>query len=130
MSDKWDKLNKELDDALNSMTKEDWVEMEKKQSKRVKIKRTEGTPIDMSHWYENQRKREEAENKKRAEEKLAEETRINQIECPVCKSTGKIHYVKRNSNGIMGPGHSSWVTEEYLICKSCGIHYSDVSKFK
>lgn len=97
-------------------------------SERVKIKRSEGIPIDMSNWYENRRKREEEENKIKTEERLTEKTRIDQIKCPVCKSTEKIHHIKRNSNGVYGPGRSSWIEEEYLICKGCGVHYSDTTK--
>lgn len=97
-------------------------------SKRVKIKRTEGTPIDMSNFYANQKKREQAELERKRLEAEQEKNRIGEIKCPVCKSTDKIHHIKRQSNGIYGPGHSSWVTENYLICKSCGVHYSDVSK--
>ena len=63
-------------------------------------------------------------------EKEQEEERINKIECPVCKSTDKIQRIKRKTNGIIGPGHSSWVTDDYLVCRSCGIHYDDVSKLK
>jgi len=101
-----------------------------KESKRVKIKRTEGTPIDMSNFWTNRKKQELAEQERKQKEREEEKERINKIECPVCKSTDKIHHIKRNSNGIMGPGHSSWVVEEYLICKGCGIHYSDTSKLK
>lgn len=101
-----------------------------KESKRVKIKRTEGTPVDLSNWYANQKKRELAEQERKRKEREQEEERINKIECPVCKSTDKIHRIKRKSNGIMGPGHSSWITDDYLVCRSCGIHYDDVSKLK
>lgn len=101
-----------------------------KESKRVKIKRTEGTPIDMSNWYENRKKQELAEQERKRLESEKEKNRIDEITCPVCKSTDKIHHIKRQSNGVYGSGYSSWVTENYLICKSCGIHYSDISKFK
>ena len=100
-----------------------------KPSKRFKIKGSENwTPIDMSQVYKNieeSRKREQ-EQKRTEEEK--EELRIKKIECPICKSTDKINHIKRDNNGIMGPGFNSWVTEEFLICKSCGIHYSDITK--
>ena len=99
-------------------------------SKRVKIEGIKGEPIDMSNWYVNQKKRELAEQERKRKEREQEEERINKIECPVCKSTDKIHRIKRKSNGIMGPGHSSWVTDDYLVCRSCGIHYDDISKLK
>jgi hypothetical protein len=99
-------------------------------SKRVKIEGIKGEPIDMSNWYANQKKRELAEQERKQKEREQEEERINKIECPVCKSTDKIQRIKRKSNGIMGPGHSSWVTDDYLVCRCCGIHYDDVSKLK
>lgn len=101
-----------------------------RESKRVKIKRTEGTPIDMSLVHINMKKREEAELERKRLEREEEEKRINSIKCPLCTSTNKINHVKRGSNGIYGPGHSSWITEEYLICKDCGVHYSDLYKIK
>lgn len=99
-----------------------------KESRRIKIKGSEGTPVDMSNWYENQRKRQNAERERKIREREDEKKRIESIECPLCKSTDKIHHIKRQSNGIYGPGHSSRVTEDYLICKGCGIHYSDINK--
>jgi hypothetical protein len=101
-----------------------------KESKRVKIGGIEGTPIDMSNWYENRKKQELAEQEKKQKEKELEQERIDKITCPVCKSNDKIHHVKTKNNGIMGPGFSSWVTDEYLICKSCGVHYTDITKIK
>jgi C4-type Zn-finger protein len=99
-------------------------------SKRVKIEGLKGEPLDMSNFWENRKKQELAEQEIKRKEKEQEEERINKIECPVCKSTDKIQRIKRKSNGIMGPGHSSWITDDYLVCRSCGIHYDDVSKLK
>ena len=99
-------------------------------SKRVKIEGIKGEPIDMSNFWADTIKRREDEQELKRKEREQEEERINNIECPICKSTDKIHHIKRNSNGIMGPGHSSWVTDDYLVCRSCGIHYDDVSKLK
>jgi len=99
-------------------------------SKRVKIEGIEGEPLDMSNfWADSIKRKEEEEERKRTEEALEQE-RIDKINCPVCKSTNKIQRIKRKSNGIMGPGHSSWITDEYLVCRDCGIHYDDVSKLK
>jgi transposase-like protein len=99
-------------------------------SKRIKFPGVTGETIDLSNFWADKFKREEQEEelKRKAEEQ--EVVRINEIKCPVCKSTDKIHYIKRNNNGIMGTGFSSWITEEYLICKSCGIHYNDIAKLK
>jgi transposase-like protein len=97
-------------------------------SRRVKINRTEGTPIDVSGWHERMKLREEVERNKKIEEQRLEKERIDKIQCPVCKSTDKIHHIKQQNNGVMGPGHSSWVTENYLVCKICGVHYSDLYK--
>ena len=46
--------------------------------------------------------------------------------CPKCEVNDVKHHVKRESNGVMGPGYSSWITEEYYICNKCGIHFSKV----
>lgn len=99
-------------------------------SKRVKIEGIKGEPLDMSNFWTDSIKRKEEEQERERKEREQEEERINKIECPICKSTDKIHHIKRNNNGIIGHGYSSWVTEEYLICKGCGIHYDDISKFK
>ena len=99
-------------------------------SKRVKIEGIKGEPIDMSNWYANRKKQELAEQERKRKEREQEEERINKIECPVCKSTDKIQRIKRKSNGIIGPGHSSWITDDYLVCRDCGIHYDDVTKLK
>ena len=102
----------------------------KKESKRVKINGIEETPVDLSNWYANRKKQELAEQERKRKEKEQEEERINKIECPLCKSTDKIRRIKRKSNGIYGSGSSSWITDDYLVCRSCGIHYDDVSKLK
>ena len=69
---------------------------------------------------------EEAKMKLLASEK--EKDRIAKIECPNCKSADKSMYELRGNNGIIGSGYSSWIKEAYLICKDCGIHYSDIKK--
>ena len=100
-------------------------------SKRIKIEPSGNwTPIDMSGLYESMEESRRLEEEKKRIERETEEKRINDIECPLCKSKDKINHIKRDSNGVMGPGHSSWITDQYLICKGCGIHYSDVTKFK
>ena len=99
-------------------------------SKRVKIEGIKGDPVDLSNWYENQKKQKLEEQERKQKEEALEQERINNIECPVCKSTDKIQRIKRKSNGVMGPGFSSWVTDDYLVCRDCGIHYDDVSKLK
>jgi hypothetical protein len=73
---------------------------------------------------EQKRIEREAKLKKEQEEK----ERINKIKCPACKSINKHHHTKYQNNGILGPGAASWITEEYLICLDCGIHFSDLKK--
>lgn len=99
-------------------------------SKRVKFEGIKGEPIDLSNFYKDKLEREQKELEERRKEEELEKERINKIECLLCKSTDKIHHIKRNNNGIIGSGYSSWVTDEYLICKSCGLHYSDITKLK
>ena len=102
-----------------------------KKNKRTKIGRSgEWKPVDMSGWYERRQLQEEGERNRKIEEQRLEKERIDNIQCPLCKSTDKIHHIKRESNGIYGPGHSSWITENYLICKDCGVHYNDLKSFE
>lgn len=75
---------------------------------------------------EQQRLEQEAKKKKEQEET----ERINKIPCPACKSTNKHHHKKYENNGIIGPGSASWLTEEYLVCLDCGIHFTDINKHK
>ena len=74
------------------------------------------------------RKEERERNYKNWEE--TERKRFEKILCPVCKSKKKANVIKSDSNGIMGPGYSSWVTEEYLVCSKCGVMYKDLNKPK
>lgn len=61
---------------------------------------------------------------------LKEQQRINEIKCPCCSSTNKKHVIETDNNGIIGPGHSSWIIEEYFICLKCGIMFKDIDKLK
>ncbi len=73
----------------------------------------------------------EKENKVRQEKaEKQRQNHFNNIECPVCKSTKKVNVVKTDSNKVYGPGYSSWVTEDYLICQNCGVMYKDLKKPK
>jgi transposase-like protein len=102
-------------------------------SKRIKINfdtinKGNFEPIDMSKVYEDQKKREIEDSKRYLAEVEAEKIRIGEIRCPFCGSKEKDHFVNRGTNGVLGSGHSSWLIEEYYICKGCGIHYSDLNK--
>lgn len=48
--------------------------------------------------------------------------------CPACKSTDTKLVEKRKSNGILGPGYSSWVVDSYYSCKNCGVRFDEVNK--
>jgi transposase-like protein len=84
--------------------------------------------LDQSDIQEmfNDAERKNFEFEKDKQEK--EEQRINKIECPSCQSTNKKHIVKRNNNGVFGPGFSSWITDEYFVCKDCGTRFEDLTK--
>lgn len=87
-----------------------------------------GTPIEFDpDWY---RKRMEEKTRLEEEARKKEENRIKKIKCPSCKSTSKNHVVKRNDNGIFGPGYSSWVVDEYFVCNKCGTMFKDMEKIK
>lgn len=104
--------------------------MEESNSIEKILKNLKENPID---WKEvNERiKRNEEETKKRIEEvRRLEEERFNNVKCPVCKSTNKEQVIKSKGNGIIGPGYHSHVTEEYLVCKECGVMFKDLNKSK
>jgi anaerobic selenocysteine-containing dehydrogenase len=76
---------------------------------------------------------EKAVAKRKAEveaERKTEKDRIAKIKCPSCKSTSKDHIEKRKDNGINGPGYSSWIVDEYFVCKKGGTMFKDMEKYK
>jgi uncharacterized C2H2 Zn-finger protein len=86
------------------------------------------TPVKIDpDWYEKQ-----LEAKRKAEEKTRKEEgdRSRIIKCPSCKSTSKDHIEKRDDNGIYGPGYSSWIIDEYFVCKKCGTMFKDMEKYR
>jgi len=87
-----------------------------------------GKPIDLDpDWYRKHLKEQE---RLKEEARKKEEDRIKKIKCPSCGSTSKDHIEHRNDNGIIGPGYSSWVTNEYFVCKKCGTMFKDIEKYK
>jgi hypothetical protein len=44
--------------------------------------------------------------------------------CPSCQSDNTYLSERRENNGIMGPGYSSWVVESHWECNDCGIHFT------
>lgn len=86
------------------------------------------TPVDIDpDWY-GKHLREKARLEEEA--RKVEETRIKKIKCPSCKSVSKNHVVKRNDNGIYGPGYASWIVDEYFVCNKCGTMFKDMEKIK
>jgi transposase-like protein len=82
--------------------------------------------LDVGDFHGRLMKRERLEQEAKLKKEQEENERINKIKCPICKSTNKHHHKKYQNNGIMGPGAASWITEEYLVCLNCGIHFSDL----
>lgn len=39
--------------------------------------------------------------------------------CPICDSTNTKPVEKRENNGILGSGFSSWVVDSYMSCQNC-----------
>jgi C4-type Zn-finger protein len=60
--------------------------------------------------------------------KITEQNRIEQMECPVCKSNDKTRNNLVKDNGVFGPGCESHVVLTYYVCNDCGVHYSDLKK--
>ena len=95
-------------------------------NKLIKEGRVTTVPMfDYNGAYEESQKRN-AEAKKELER--IEQERIDHIRCPSCQSNNKKHVVKRDSNGVCGPGYASWITDEYFVCKECGTRYEDLAK--
>lgn len=61
-----------------------------------------------------------------AVEKLKKKTLLikNIKPCPACESEDTYLHEKRENNGILGPGYSTWVVESYWVCDDCGIHFT------
>jgi len=51
------------------------------------------------------------------------------MNCPVCKSENIKHEENREDNGVCGPGYSSWIVDEYYVCKDCGVMFKDKTKY-
>jgi len=92
--------------------------------RKVLIKGIESLKLD-TNWYE---KHILAEKEAKETARKVEQERIEKIKCPSCKSTLKKHIVKRGDNRIIGPGYSSWIIDEYFVCKECGTMYKDINK--
>lgn len=77
--------------------------------------------------------KERAEQYKKDLEKYHEDVkqecdRVEAMECPCCKSTAKHRHHRTENNGIIGPGYHSRTIDDYYICQSCGVHYTDLNK--
>lgn len=83
--------------------------------------------LDIGDFGARVKEQERLEWEKKKKKEQEEKERINKIPCPVCKSTNKHHHTKYQNNGVYGPGASSWLVEEYLICLSCGVHFSNMN---
>jgi transposase-like protein len=95
---------------------------------KLREKGIESKPLDIDpDWY-GKHLREKARLEEEARKKEAD--RIKKIKCPSCKSTSKNHVVKRNDNGIFGPGYASWIIDEYFVCNKCGTMFKDMEKIK
>lgn len=47
--------------------------------------------------------------------------------CPVCKHDIAFVQSKYHSNGVLGSGHSSFLTDQYYICEKCGVHFNMIA---
>lgn len=71
---------------------------------------------------------EKKEADKLKKDKELEIDRFKKLMCPACKSTDKKNNIISTNNGVFGPGYSVNILADFYICKSCGVHYSDISK--
>jgi len=52
------------------------------------------------------------------------------LECPSCQSTNTKLIEKYKSNGILGPGCRTWVTDSYYSCLDCGVRFDRIAENK
>ena len=52
------------------------------------------------------------------------------LKCPVCKLSDTYDASVRGSNGVYGPGRSSWVQFEAWCCNKCGAMFREVKPKK
>ena len=45
---------------------------------------------------------------------------VYRMKCPLCKSENIKNKKKKDNNRVCGPGYSSWIIDEYYVCKDCG----------
>jgi len=109
--------------------------MAKKDSKREKINfgsinegKWKPLEIDWEARKKDQEKKIKASQERYEKESKEESARIENMECPCCKSTEKERFLKSIDNGICGPGYHSRITDDYYVCQGCGIHYTDLNK--
>lgn len=48
------------------------------------------------------------------------------LPCPACKSNETEPKELRSNNGILGPGYASWVDNQWMSCKRCGVRFDPV----
>lgn len=84
--------------------------------------------IDPSEYHKKRDEARKAEEERYSKDLKDENLRVENMECPLCRSTEKERRVSSISNGVMGPGYNSRKIADHYICMSCGIHYSDLNK--
>jgi transposase-like protein len=92
--------------------------------------RRQATIIDPVAIHEAFLKMQKGEEEEAAHKAMVEKNRIDQMECPVCKSNDKSKNNLIKDNGVFGPGFESHVVLTYYVCNDCGVHYSDLNKKK
>ena len=99
---------------------------------KPKIKVTDFKPVDMAPFYEEDKKKVEADKIRYEKELKEEDERYNNLACPVCKSKDKKKNVISHNNEpiVYGGRNSVNILAEYCICQSCGSMYVDLNKNK
>lgn len=52
--------------------------------------------------------------------------RLEGVVCPLCKGDNIVEKNLYKSNGIIGPGHSSYSLLTYLVCKNDGVMFENL----
>jgi len=120
-------IGKACDDFLNALRNDYLTEHEGKRSSFQLKHLWNAETVSIEFVKSEVKKRQDAE---KAAEDLKKKTLLakNVKDCPACKSKDTYLYERRENNGIMGPGFSSWVIDSYWVCNECETHFGRPSK--
>ena len=111
-------ISKAYDDFLNGLRDEYLKEHDGKRSSFQLKHLWDAETVSVEFVRAEMKKRQDEE---KAAEDLKKKTLLakNVKPCPHCESKDTYLYERRENNGIVGPGFSSWVVDSYWVCNDC-----------